>query len=679
MHLPNSNRESRRRRGIGSPGVLILGILIALGGRLSAAEDVIADFEGPDFGAWTATGEAFGTAPATGALPDQAPLGGFRGRGFASSFHGRDKATGRLTSPEFTLNRRYLNFLIGGGEEVGATCVNVLVEGAVVRSATGREEEFLNTATFDLGEFAGKKARIEIVDAFTGSWGHINADHFVLSDTAAVPPYVQNPPPPPPFHDEALRPQFHFTAHSNWLNDPNGLIRAGGEYHLFFQHNPQGREWGNMTWGHATSPDLVRWKEREPALLPDRLGTMFSGSVVVDTGNTAGFQSGKDPALVAIYTAAGGTSRESEGQPFSQCLAYSNDQGRTWTKYEGNPVLKARGDGDRDPKVFWHAPSGRWVMPLYVGVPDPSRKGRDGKPGVRNTCQFFTSPDLKSWTYTGTFAGEVYECPGLIELPVDGNPSRTRWVLWGADGAYWVGTFNGLNFTAEAGPMTGDYGPNFYAAQAWDALAERRVVLIGWMRGGEYPDMPFNQQMGFPLDLSLQSSTNGVRLLKWPVPELRNLFASVLREDLPRPMPVGTNRLGGAIADTLDLEFEFQPGDAREVRLDIRGVPLRWNSASGNLEVFGKTIPSPVASGSVGRRSDFRAPWGPDLIPWDRSVRWRILVDRTSLEIFVNGGTAVGSFVWIPREEPSLAIVVEGGNLARARLVRRSLKSAWRP
>ena len=152
-------------------------------------------------------------------------------------------------------------------------------------------------------------------------------------------PGGQNPPPPPPFHDEALRPQFHFTAHSNWLNDPNGLIRAGGEYHLFFQHNPQGRQWGNMTWGHSTSPDLIRWKELEPALLPDRLGTMFSGSVVVDARNTTGFQSGKDPALVAIYTAAGGTSRESEGKPFSQCLAYSNDQGRTWTKYEHNPVL----------------------------------------------------------------------------------------------------------------------------------------------------------------------------------------------------------------------------------------------------------------------------------------------------------------------------------------------------
>ena len=152
--------------------------------------------------------DAFGTRSRDGALPERRPSADSGDAIRQFDFHGRDKATGRLTSPEFTLNRRYLGFLISGGEEVGATCVNVLVDGAVVRSATGREDEFLNTATFDLGEFAGKKARIEIVDAFTGSWGHINADHFVLSDTAAVPPYVQNPP-PPPFHDEALRPQFH--------------------------------------------------------------------------------------------------------------------------------------------------------------------------------------------------------------------------------------------------------------------------------------------------------------------------------------------------------------------------------------------------------------------------------------------------------------------------------------
>lgn len=643
-----------------------------------AAEELVADFEGPDFGNWTISGTAFGTAPATGALPEQSAVGGFRGRGFANSFHGQDRATGRLTSPEFTVSHRYLSFLIGGGEEVGATCVNVTVEGRVVRSATGREDDFLNTATFDLGEFVGRKARIEIVDAYAGGWGHISADHFVLSDTAPTPPFVQNPEPPPPFHDEMLRPQFHFTAHSNWLNDPNGLVRLGAENHLFFQHNPLGRDWGNMTWGHAVSTNFVQWTQLENALLPDRLGTMFSGSVVVDTGNTAGFQTGDDPALVAIYTAAGGASEESKGRRFSQCLAFSNDRGRTWTKYSGNPVLPATGDGDRDPKVFWHAPSRRWVMPLYVGEPDLTRRMPDGKPVVRNTCQFFQSPDLKVWTRTGTFDSELYECPGLVELPVDGDPANRRWVLWGADGAYWIGRFDGRQFAAESARLTGDFGPHFYAAQAWDALPDQRVVLIGWMRGGEYPGMPFNQQMGFPVELTLQSTAEGVRLVKWPVPEIQTLFTSVLREDLPRPLPAGVHPLSGSVPDLMDFEMEFIPGTVRALELKVRGIPLRWDSASGVLSVLGRTIPSPASNRREGRRSDYPRPWGPDLVPWDGSVRWRVLLDRTSIEIFVNGGVSVGSFCFVPQVDPSLALMTEGGDVTRARMIRRSLKSAWR-
>ena len=644
-----------------------------------AAEEVIADFEGPDFGGLTVTGTAFGTGPATGTLPEQSVVGGFRGRGFANSFHGRDAATGKLVSPGFTVSRRYLNFMIGGGEEVGATCVQVLVDGRVVRSATGREDEFLNTATFDLEEFLGSVARIEIVDAFAGSWGHISADHFVLSDTAATPPFVQNPEPPTPFHDERLRPQFHFTAHSNWLNDPNGLVHLGGEYHLFFQHNPKGREWGNMTWGHAVSSNLVRWTPLDHALLPDPLGTMFSGSVVVDLDNTAGFQTGKEPALVAIYTAAGGTSEASTGKSFSQCLAFSNDRGRTWTKYTGNPVLPASGEGDRDPKVFWHAPSKHWVMPLYVGEVDPSRKTPDGKPVIRHTCQFYRSRDLKAWTRTGVFAGELYECPGMVELPVDGDRSKTRWVLWGADGGYWIGGFDGLEFTAETSRLSGDFGRHFYAAQAWDALPDARVVLLGWMRGGEYPGMPFNQQMTFPADLSLQSGADGIRMLKWPVPEIRTLFASVLREDLPRPLAVGRHPLKGRIPDLLDLEVEFIPGRASAVQCTLRGQTLRWTAADQALSVLERVLPSPAVSRHVGRHSDFPPPWGPDLVPWDGSVRWRILMDRTSLEVFVNGGTAVGSFCFVPTEAPSITLEVEGGDVNRARIIRRELKSAWRP
>lgn len=657
-------------------------LLLALGwsaGAAFGAEDLIADFEGADYGAWKVTGTAFGAGPASGALPEQAPLGGFRGRGFANSFHGQDRATGTLVSPEFTVSRPYLSFLVGGGEEVGATCVNVVVDGQIVRSATGREDEFLNLATFDLSEFKGRKARIEIVDAYAGGWGHISADHFVLSDTAPTPPYVQHPVPPPPFHDELLRPQFHFTAHSNWLNDPNGLVHFGGQNHLFFQYNPLGREWGNMTWGHAVSSNFVQWTQLDPALLPDRLGTMFSGSVVVDTANTAGFQTGSKPALVAIYTAAGGTSDESKGQPFSQCLAFSNDGGLSWTKFAGNPVLKAIGDGDRDPKVFWHVPSQRWVMPLYVGEVDPVRRTLEGKPVVRPTVQFFNSPDLKTWTHTGTFESEIYECPGLVELPVDGDPTRTRWVLWGADGAYWVGGFDGRNFVAETARQVGDFGRNYYAAQAWDALPDRRVVLLGWMRGGNYPGMPFNQQMGFPTELTLQTGADGIRLVKWPVSEIRTLFQNVLREDLPRPLPVGTHRLKGKIPELLDLEVEFVPGDATSVRLDLRGQSLTWDAATGQLTALGQTIPSPPSPQRVGRHCDFGPPWGPDLVPWEGSVRWRLLVDRTSVEVFVNGGVAVGSFCFVPEQEPSVSLVVAGGDVRRARVVRRELKSAWRP
>jgi hypothetical protein len=315
-----------------------------------AADQLLADFEGADYAAWTATGSAFSNAPARGTLPNQQNVGGFRGNGLVNSYLGGDGSSGTLTSPEFPVSQRYLNFLVGGGAQEGKTCVNVLVADKVVRTTTGRDDEFLSMATFDLGEFTGKKARIQIVDAATGGWGHINADHFVLSDKAATPPVEPVVIDTSRLYDETYRPQFHFTAREGWHNDPNGLVYFGGEYHLYFQHNPKGREWGNMTWGHAVSPDLVHWKQLEHALYPDRMGTMFSGSAVVDWKDAGGFKSGKDPALVAFYTAAGGTSDESKGQPFTQCLAYSNDRGRTWTKYSGNRSYRTSAKGIAIPR-----------------------------------------------------------------------------------------------------------------------------------------------------------------------------------------------------------------------------------------------------------------------------------------------------------------------------------------
>lgn len=204
------------------------------------------------------------------------------------------------------------------------------------------------------------------------------------------------------FYTESNRPQLHFTPKVGWINDPNGLVYYDGEYHLFYQHNPYEREWGNMHWGHAVSRDLIRWTELPIALYPDSLGTMFSGSAVIDYENTSGFGTKQNPAMVAIYTA---DSPEKE----VQCLAYSLDKGRSWTKYDGNPVIdsgaKWKTKDTRDPKVFWYAPGKKWVMVLNE---------RDGH-------SIYNSTDLKEWTYESHTTG-FWECPELFELPVEGDP-----------------------------------------------------------------------------------------------------------------------------------------------------------------------------------------------------------------------------------------------------------------
>ena len=206
---------------------------------------------------------------------------------------------------------------------------------------------------------------------------------------------------------EPLRGQLHFSSRRGWNNDPNGLAFYNGEYHLFYQHNPYGWAWANMHWGHAVSRDLVRWEELDDVIAPDDFGPMFSGSAVVDWNNTSGFGKDGQPAFVLIYTAA--------GRPTVQCIAYSTD-GRHFTKFSGNPVVKQITSGNRDPKVFWHEPTRKWVMVLYVGLPEK-----------KHTIHFFTSPNLRDWslasvTEAGADGGKfLFECPDFFELPVDGD------------------------------------------------------------------------------------------------------------------------------------------------------------------------------------------------------------------------------------------------------------------
>ena len=306
----------------------------------------------------------------------------------------------------------------------------------------------------------------------------------------------------PAIYHESLRPQFHFTSRTNWLNDPNGLVFYRGQYHLFFQHNPAGINWGNMTWGHAVSPDLLHWKQLDDAIAPDRLGTIFSGSAVIDWNNTSGLQTGQEKPLIAIYTSAGGTSPASNGQPFTQSIAASNDLGGTFRKYDHNPVLGHIIGGNRDPKVIWHGPTKKWVMALYL----------DG-----DQYALFSSPDLKQWTKLCDISRfGSGECPDIFELPIEGLRGKSRWIFWGGNNTYLIGDFDGTKFVKESGPHRFEFGANYYAAQTYSDIpaADGRRIQIGWMSGGKYPHMPFNQQMSFPGGVGAAANFRGLAALQ---------------------------------------------------------------------------------------------------------------------------------------------------------------------
>ncbi|MBN2505563.1 MAG: GH32 C-terminal domain-containing protein [Verrucomicrobia bacterium] len=681
----------------------------------------IADFEGKDYGQWHVTGDAFGPGPARGTLPNQMHVDGYLGQGLVNSFFNGDGATGTLTSPPFTLQRKYLQFLIGGGQHPGRACVNLRVAGQVVRTETGPNDrpggsEHLDWAQWDVGEFAGQTAILEIVDQATGGWGHINLDHIVQTDrrrpglrrdvtrefhvgqrylnlpvrTGApkrrvslsvdgqtvrefeieladgepgfwvfldLSPFlgkvatlkVDKLPEDSgvleaieqagrirgaeDLYRERLRPQFHFSSRRGWNNDPNGLVFLGGEYHLFYQHNPYGWAWGNMHWGHAVSADLVHWRELAIAIYPHRFGDWaFSGSAVVDARNTSGFQTGAEPVLVAAYTSTGR----------GECIVFSNDRGRTWLEYAGNPVVRHEG---RDPRLLWHAATRRWVMAVYDEA--------EGKRWIA----FYKSPDLKAWTFASRIEG-FFECPDLFELPLDGNPQVRKWVLTAASSEYRLGQFDGRTFTPETPMLPGHRGNAFYAAQTFSDVPPRdgRRIQIGWGQMAT-PGMPFNQMMCFPCALALRTTPDGPRLAFEPVREIETLRARTRRWQ-NRPLAPGENPLAGFEAELLELRAEFTPGTASRIVFHLRGVPVTYDVPRRELSCGNRKNPLPPIQGRI---------------------RVRILVDRTSFEIFGNDGLLyMPMSVQAAADEHALALSASGGTAELAMLEVHELKSAWK-
>ena len=464
-------------------------------------------------------------------------------------------------------------------------------------------------------------------------------------------------------YDEQYRPQVHYTPAKNWINDPNGMVYVDGTYHLFYQYNPQGNQWGNMSWGHATSADLMHWKEQPVALTRDELGAVFSGSCVVDKNNTAGFGAN---AIVAIYTSAGETG-EVQGKQ-QQSLAYSTDGGKTFTRYQGNPVIKNDDDNLRDPKVFWHEASKKWIMALAKGW----------KMGV----EFYGSADLKSWQHLSTFylplSGRPslqWECPDLLEVK-DEKLNTKKWVLivsvnpggpiLGSGMMYFVGQFDGTTFTAEdrSYPQWLDYGMDNYAGVTWSNTADR-CIMIGWMNNWQYagdvPCSPWRSAMTLPRELKLTEYNGQPLLCSTVVGEVDALaspwqtFGAKLdvKDAYQLRLTIGLDK-----NSTVTLGNDANENFTFDINADARTLTAHRTSATGRTSFNGTfSIPS------------MQAP----LCVEGNQVVLDIFVDQSSVELFTSTGSLSMTNLVFPQSIYNTLTVTGASYEAQVR----QLKSIW--
>ena len=445
-------------------------------------------------------------------------------------------------------------------------------------------------------------------------------------------------------YNEKYRPLYHFTPQYGWMNDPNGMVYADGTYHLFYQYNPYGARWGNMHWGHAISKDLVNWEYQPTAIAPDKLGAIFSGSAVIDHDNTAGFGKG---AMIAIFTSAGDRQ--------TQSIAYSLDGGKTFTKYEGNPVLSDANIIDfRDPKVFWHAPSKQWVMSL----------------ATTQTITFYGSKNLKEWTRLSEFGeglgghGGVWECPDLFPLTYEG---KTKWVLFvsinpggpngGSATQYFIGNFDGKTFTPDAMnyPLWLDYGRDNYAGVTWSNVpaADGRRLFIGWMSNWDYaneiPTVNFRSAMTVARTLRLAHNGEHLVVASEPVKELESLRMEPL--SLANKTTSDTVNIDNLLPNNqgvYELTFTVTPNDTDSFSFSIENT--KGEVLTYLFDIANKTLLVDRTKSSVAFNANFAETLIKAPLTAKKSYTVRLLVDKASTELFVNNGEVVQTNVVFPSE-----------------------------
>jgi len=461
----------------------------------------------------------------------------------------------------------------------------------------------------------------------------------------------------PKLYTELGRPQFHFTPAKNWMNDPNGLVYYKGEYHLFFQHNPHGMTWGNMTWGHAVSEDLIHWEQLDHALRPDKMGDIFSGSALVDWHDASGLQSGQDPPIIAFYTNA-----PRDGTPSSQRLAYSQDKGRSWSRLPGAVIGSIKGaTSARDPKVTWDKKSKQWVMSLWLFPRQPTKWKRTG------VFSIMLSKDLKAWKQVQELELDMPggECPDFFELKIKGDAEvrGTSYAFLNAEGYYSLGKFDGKSFTPSGTSGALEFG-EAYASQTYNDVPGSRRIQISWLGKGKdgscavFGEEPFRGQMTLPVELELFTERGQMRLRRSPVKELLTLRRQ------PSILSVGGSRvtpeapLTAVIPDNgLGLEVLLrvrQPkrGDRLKLRISTPGMPLQLEVAAARTSFnvttsAGTTRIKEVVPASGWAKAGKRTL--PLLADAHDCVELRAFVDRHSLEVFDSwGGSSMAICTKLP-------------------------------
>lgn len=483
------------------------------------------------------------------------------------------------------------------------------------------------------------------------------------------------------YHEE-YRPQVHYSPAKDWMNDPNGLIYYKGQYHLFYQYNATGNLPGNISWGHAVSSDLVHWKEL-PVAIPETGDEMvFSGSVVFDKSNSSGLGTAGKPPLVAVYTSA---YKKTEKQ--AQSLAYSVDDGRTWKRYSGDPVLNLDTTSFRDPKVFWYEPAKKWMM--VVALPS------------QHKVSFYSSADLKTWKHLSDYgqAGAVggeWECPDIFPMSVDGDPSKTTWVLMininpgglngGSATQYFTGDFDGTKFTADGSSggdkvRWADFGSDFYASATYnDAPGNKRIMVAwmsNWLYGREIPTSPWRGADTFPRELGLTTIAGKPQLVAQPVDGLTGLRSGSEAATMTGATVKNQTTTVKGGGEVLEIQADLQQTDAKQFGINVRTgkgqlTKIGYDTSSHELYI------DRTKSGDVSFSSDFakihRAPLALD----NGRLKLHIIVDTSSVEVFADKGEVTLTDEIFP--DPSstgLSVFAEGGGAKVTSLHAWKLSSIW--